>query len=167
MTVWPRFKMYGVPGNFRRVVYDLALGRVHAGDDVARFEQEICRLSSSRHAVAMPQARVGIHLALKSLIRRSGRRKVILSPYTIYDVVNMVISAGGIPVFVDVDANNGNIDPSVWLIVWPFRDLSSPSRLSGSIAGWRFLARKEPPNCYRPSATRFCAQRYLRPLNGG
>ncbi len=111
MTAWPRFKMYGVPGNFQRALCDLALGRVHAGDDVARFEQEICRLSGSRHAVAMPQARVGIHLTLKALIQRSGRRKVILSPYTIYDVVNMVVSAGGIPVFVDVDANNGNIDP--------------------------------------------------------
>jgi hypothetical protein len=104
--------MYGVPGNFQRALCDLALGRVHAGDDVARFEQEICRLSGSRHAVAMPQARVGIHLTLKALIQRSGRRKVILSPYTIYDVVNMVVSAGGIPVFVDVDANNGNIDPA-------------------------------------------------------
>src|SRR5262249_12185473 len=74
------------------------------------FEQDICRLTGSRHAVATPQARVGIHLILKALIQRSGRRKIILSPYTIYDVVNMVVSAGGIPVFTDVDVDNGNID---------------------------------------------------------
>jgi len=110
MTAWPRFKMYGVPGNFRQAFRDFSTGRVHAGDDVAAFEQDICRLTGSRHAVATPQARVGIHLILKALIQRSGRRKIILSPYTIYDVVNMVVSAGGIPVFTDVDVDNGNID---------------------------------------------------------
>jgi dTDP-4-amino-4,6-dideoxygalactose transaminase len=33
-----------------------------------------------------------------------------MSPYTIYEVVNMVIAAGGIPVFADIDASTCNID---------------------------------------------------------
>ena len=43
----------------------------------------------------MPMARVGIYLALKHLLRKG--QKVILSPYTISDVVNMVLCAGGVP----------------------------------------------------------------------
>src|SRR5262245_5930188 len=46
------------------------------------------------------RARAGIYLTTKLAIRE-GKRKVILSPYTIPDVVNMVNFAGGDPVFVD------------------------------------------------------------------
>ena len=61
------------------------------------------------HAVAVPMARVGIYLTLKRLIR-SGQ-KVILSPYTISDVVNMVLCAGGVPVFADIEEGGScNID---------------------------------------------------------
>jgi len=55
-------------------------------------------------------ARVGIYLTLKRLIRRG--QKVILSPYTISDVVNMVLCAGGVPVFADIEEGGScNIDP--------------------------------------------------------
>src|SRR5204863_3172195 len=33
----------------------------------------------------------------------------ILSPYTLYDVVNMVLAAGGIPCFADIDEDTCNI----------------------------------------------------------
>ena len=36
---------------------------------------------------------------------------MILSPYTIYDVVNMVICAGGVPVFADIDRATCNLNP--------------------------------------------------------
>src|SRR3954462_247601 len=55
------------------------------------------------------RARAGIYLLIKLAIRE-GRRKVILSPYTIPDVVNMVKFAGGDSVFVDVLPNSTNID---------------------------------------------------------
>ncbi|BCP51553.1 aminotransferase DegT [Kaistia sp. 32K] len=111
MTAWPRFKMYGVPTIFRQAVSDFAGGRVQSGDDVAALERALSDLTGAAHAIAVPQARVGIHLVLKSLIERSGKQKVVLSPYTIYDVVNMVVSAGGIPVFADIEPNNANLDP--------------------------------------------------------
>jgi dTDP-4-amino-4,6-dideoxygalactose transaminase len=57
----------------------------------------------------MPQARVGIHLALKATIKPGDN--VVMSPYTIADVVNMVISAGGRPVFADIARETCNIDP--------------------------------------------------------
>lgn len=59
-------------------------------------------------AIAMPMARVGIYLAIKNLIYPG--QSVLMSPYTIADVVNMVIAAGGVPRFVDVDPVSGNMD---------------------------------------------------------
>ena len=57
-------------------------------------------------------ARVGIYLALKHLIRKG--QKVILSPYTISDVVNMVLCAGGVPVFADIEEGGScNIDAAI------------------------------------------------------
>jgi perosamine synthetase len=79
-----------------------------AGDDVGTLEREIQRRVNVDHAIAMPLARVGIYIAVKHLIRPG--QKVILSPYTIADVINMVICAGGVPVFGDIDRSSCNID---------------------------------------------------------
>jgi perosamine synthetase len=73
------------------------------------LERELEALHPGSHAVAVPMARVGIYLTLKRLIRKG--QKVILSPYTISDVVNMVLCAGGIPVFADIEEGGScNID---------------------------------------------------------
>jgi hypothetical protein len=50
--------------------------------------------------IFLGRARSGIYLAVKILINLK-KPIVLLSPYTIPDVVNMVICAGGTPVFVD------------------------------------------------------------------
>ena len=85
------------------------MGTVYSGNDVARLEEEMSSHIGVADAVAMPMARVGIYAALCSLIRPG--QTVIMSPYTIADVVNMVVAAGGRPVFADVDRNTCNIDP--------------------------------------------------------
>ncbi len=87
-------------------------------ESVNRLEKSICRFVDSRHAIAIPQARVGIYLAIKSI--NKGDNEVILSPNTIADVINMVICAGCRPVFCDIDPMTGNIDPfSVERLVTP------------------------------------------------
>jgi dTDP-4-amino-4,6-dideoxygalactose transaminase len=55
----------------------------------------------------MPMARTGLYYAVKSVL--GPKKKVILSPYTIADVVNMVICAGGIPVFADLSPHGCNV----------------------------------------------------------
>ena len=47
---------------------------------------------------------------MKDLVQ-PGRR-VVLSPYTLSDVVNMVVVAGAEPVFADVERETCNIDPA-------------------------------------------------------
>src|SRR6185295_10360169 len=85
------------------------LRRIDSGDDVAAIERDLGMRFGGRHAVCMPQARVGIYLVIRALTRT--KKKVILSPYTIHDVINMVICAGAEPVFADIDRETCNIDP--------------------------------------------------------
>jgi perosamine synthetase len=59
--------------------------------------------------IPIGRARAGIYLLVKNAID-SQRRRVILSSYTILDVVNMVKLAGGEPVFVDFLPNSTNVD---------------------------------------------------------
>jgi perosamine synthetase len=75
--------------------------------DIEVFEKALCERFNTQHAVCVYQCRVGIYLAVKALIKPG--QEVILSPYTIDDVINMVIFAGGRPVFADVDRETCNI----------------------------------------------------------
>ena len=83
------------------------MGQTAQGDDVQRLENEIISRFKVPYAACVPQARVGIYLAIKGLIQLG--QKVIVSPYTIADVINMVICAGGVPVFADIDRRTTNV----------------------------------------------------------
>jgi hypothetical protein len=82
-------------------------GRFSNGTDV---RLAICDLQLVPYAIAMPMVRVRIYMAIRALIKPG--QTVIMSPYTIADVVNMVICAGGIPVFADIQRQTANIDPA-------------------------------------------------------
>jgi perosamine synthetase len=103
----PRLRLYTTPRLYLQVLREVLRGHTTAGDDVGTLEREIQRRVNVAHAIAMPLARVGIYIAVKHLIRPG--QKVILSPYTIADVINMVICAGGVPVFADIDRSSCNI----------------------------------------------------------
>ena len=51
------------------------------------------------------QCREGIYFAVKYSIETSRKKEVIISSYTLYHVVNMIIHAGGIPIFLDLEKN--------------------------------------------------------------
>jgi dTDP-4-amino-4,6-dideoxygalactose transaminase len=85
-------------------------GRLTRGEQhIAALEERLADWTGADFSLCLPQGRLGIYLALRFLIEPG--QKVILSPYTIYDVVNMVICAGGRPIFADVDPRTCNIDP--------------------------------------------------------
>jgi len=103
----PRLRIYTTVGHYTRVVSEALAGRADKGDSILRMERSVAERTGTKHAIAMPLARVGIYLAIKTLI--SPGQNVILSPYTIADVVNMVVSAGGNPVFADIEQATCNI----------------------------------------------------------
>jgi dTDP-4-amino-4,6-dideoxygalactose transaminase len=104
-----RYRIYGGPANYLRFARDLCLGRHRTHRDVAPFEAELAGWFGARHAVLTSLARVAIHDVVRAWV--PAGHGVVLSPYTIVDVVNMVVAAGAVPVFADVDARTGNLDP--------------------------------------------------------
>lgn len=104
----PRYRLYTTLGRYSAVLSGIATGRPGGEEGALElFEGSIGRFVGLKHVVCMPMARVGVYFAIKSLIRPG--QKVILSPYTIADVVNMVICAGGVPVFADIERSSCNI----------------------------------------------------------
>lgn len=63
----------------------------------------------NKNTLCINKGRIGAYLATKACIS-SKKNKIIMSPFTIFDVVNMVICAGGIPVFSDVEKQSITID---------------------------------------------------------
>ncbi len=104
----PRFRIYTTPASYAALLRDVFTGRIGDETAIEALEKEVCRRTGSPYAVCMPTARTGIYLTLTALIKPG--QKVLLSPITIVDVINMVIGAGGKPVFIDVEKNTCNID---------------------------------------------------------
>jgi perosamine synthetase len=111
----PRFRLYTSMSLYGRLSREIITGRFRRGaDDINRLERAAAAFiagdeASSFHSVAMPMARVAIYHAVKALVRPGAT--VIMSPYTIADVVNMAIAAGARPLFADVDPATGNLRP--------------------------------------------------------
>ena len=103
----PRFRLYTNVKMYCKAFILFLSGGMNRGNYVNQLEEKIRRMFSIKYAHATPQCRVGIYLAVKAVI--TPGQKVILSPYTIADVINMVICAGGVPVFADIDRGTTNI----------------------------------------------------------
>ena len=104
-----RYRIYGGAVNYLRFARDLCLGRHRTHREVAPFEAELAAWFGVRHAVFTSLARVALHDVVRAWV--PAGHGVVMSPYTIVDVVNMVVAAGAVPVFADVDARTGNLDP--------------------------------------------------------
>lgn len=82
--------------------YRRALGGGAAHDE-ARFLARIGEMfGPDTRAVPIGRARMGIHLLAKLAVN-GERRRVLMSPFTIPDVVTMVVLAGAEPVFYDFE----------------------------------------------------------------
>ncbi len=78
---------------------DLSLGSIESEEE--NFAAHLSRLLGGGVFVqAIGRARAGLYLLAKFAIR-GRRRRIVMSPYTIPDVVNMVKFAGAEPIFVD------------------------------------------------------------------
>lgn len=109
MQPLPRYRLYSKPGDYASIVREVVARRWLRGENCSELERAIEELGAA-HAICVAKARVGIFLAVRAILRPG--QKVVLSPYTISDVVNMVICAGGVPVFADTERETCNIDPS-------------------------------------------------------
>jgi perosamine synthetase len=98
----------------RQIIYPLRYARALIHRDPGseeNFKRNFgALLGGNIYVFPLGRARGGIFILVKLAIEKTRKRRVILSPYTIPEVVNMVRFAGGDPVFVDVLQNSTNID---------------------------------------------------------
>jgi UDP-4-amino-4-deoxy-L-arabinose-oxoglutarate aminotransferase len=80
----------------------LRSGWITTGSRTAEFEREFCRYVGCTGAVALSSASAGMHLSLKALGIGPGD-EVITPSMTWVSTVNLIVLAGAVPVFSDID----------------------------------------------------------------
>lgn len=94
-------------------IHPIAYERIPFGAPVSAETAFCNRLSDwigGVRAIPVGRARSGLHLLARFAVESTGRRKVLMSPYTVPDVVNMVLMAGGLPHFLDHEPGATRID---------------------------------------------------------
>jgi dTDP-4-amino-4,6-dideoxygalactose transaminase len=79
--------------------------------NVSRFEKKIAKYTGSKYAVSCANGTDALVLSLKALGISSGD-EVITTSFTFFATSEAISSVGATPIFVDVDKNTYNIDPS-------------------------------------------------------
>jgi dTDP-4-amino-4,6-dideoxygalactose transaminase len=81
------------------------------GAHVAGFEREFAEYVGVRRAVTVDSCTDALTLVLRAVLgaRPADRREVILPTFTFVATAGAVVNAGGVPVFVDVDADTHNL----------------------------------------------------------
>jgi dTDP-4-amino-4,6-dideoxygalactose transaminase len=113
----PRLKLYTKPIHYLRILRHLVAP--YPSDWRIRAETAFAEYSGKRHAIAVSMGRSAVYEGLRTLLHLGD--EVILSPLTVPEVINMVILAGGKPVFCDVEPGTWNMN------INKLEDLLSPS----------------------------------------
>ncbi len=87
------------------LAYRRLLGRGTERDEQRFLDSIAQRLGGETTAIPIGRARAGIYLLAKHAVR-GQRRRVLMSPFTIPDIVTMVVLAGAEPVFYDFEPSS-------------------------------------------------------------
>lgn len=86
-------------------------GNPDCADLVKNFEDEFASFCGSKYALSCVNGSVALRLALIACNVRPGD-EVIIPPYTFIATSTIVLEANCVPVFVDIDPDTYNLDPS-------------------------------------------------------
>jgi len=95
-----------------RVVACLKSGWITTGALAGQLEERFIDLTNANHALAVNSATAGMHITLTALNIGPGD-EVITPSLTFASTVNQIIMRGATPVFVDVNYDTLNINPSL------------------------------------------------------
>ncbi len=76
-------------------------------NDRENFLNSIKKLYNKNNFLLLSQGRVALHSCLKYEISRSNRKEIIISPYTLPEVLNVITNLNMKPIFVDLDIKTG------------------------------------------------------------
>src|ERR1039457_1756600 len=94
------------------VVDTLRSGWITTGPKAKQFEQDFSKLfDAGTESIAVNSATAGLHVALEAVGISSGD-EVITTPYTFTATAEVIRYLGAHPVFVDIDPDTLNIDPT-------------------------------------------------------
>ena len=125
MRTVPAFRLGTPIGEQLAALLQVLQNKNTRGPATARFEKTFSATMGSRHSVALSTVRLGLHHALRlsGLPRGSG---VLCTPLTVYPVIEAILIAGYVPVFVDIlpfdmsmdlDHAAARIDPDVRVLL--------------------------------------------------
>jgi perosamine synthetase len=93
----------------RRVILS---GWVTQGPEVAAFEREFAQWVGAQHACAVSNCTTALHLALLAVGVKPGDEVITVS-HSFIATANAILYCGAKPVFVDIERDGYNIDPSL------------------------------------------------------
>ena len=96
--------------DIRSVVTVLRSDFLTQGPLVGKFEESLCRYTGAKHAVAVANGTIALHLATLALNIGRGD-EAITSPNTFLASANCIAYCGGNPTFADIEPTTANIDP--------------------------------------------------------
>ena len=94
------------------VVECLKSGWIGTGPRVNEFENAFCDYIGSKYAIALNSCTAALHLSMLISDVSIGD-EVITTPMTFAATANAILHAGAKPIFVDVEKDSMNIDPSL------------------------------------------------------
>lgn len=98
--------------DIKAVVKVLRSDWITQGPSVTGFEQNLCKTTGARYAVAVSNATAALHISCLALNLAKGD-EVLTSPISFLSSSNCVFFAGARPVFVDITPDTHNIDPAL------------------------------------------------------
>ena len=109
------------------------------GEEVAEFEKRFAAYLRQRHAFGVTSCTGALHMALLALGIGPGD-EVITTPMSFVATATAILEAGATPVFVDVEADTGNLDAArVEAAVTPRTRAIIPVHLYGLMCDMRAL----------------------------
>lgn len=96
----------------REVIDTLRSGWITTGPKTRLFEKKMQEYIGCKYAVALNSCTAGLHLSLIAAGVKKGD-EVITSPLTFAATANVIVHVGARPVFVDIQKDTYNIDPSL------------------------------------------------------
>ena len=94
-----------------RIKQVLDHGKYILGPEVKELEAQLADFVGVKHAIGVSNGTDALLIALMALGVNPGD-KIITSPFTFFATAEVIRNIGAIPVFVDIDKDNYNIDPT-------------------------------------------------------
>lgn len=87
-------------------------GQYILGPEVKEMEEALVAYTGAKHCISVASGTEALLICLMAMDLQPGD-EVITSPFTFAATAEMIVLAGGVPVFVDIEPGTANIDPTL------------------------------------------------------